>query len=342
MANPTVAAGYTRALLAYAVSRGADRRTLLQRSGLSPDQLEEQEDRVPLAGYLALMGAAAQLCADPALALHFGEVVRAEDMSVAWLIAAAAPTVGEGRVQMNRYARLVLDDDGAGAADLLELVRDAAGPWLAFRSPVHVGDPWLAEAGFARAVTGARAMLQSIGWDRPFPRALHFTHAEPGYRAEYDRIFGVPLVFGSDRNAMLVDEAFLAIRLPPSNGYVFRVLSERADALLQSLERSRTIRGRVEAALMPILHTGEAGMDRIAAGLGLSRQTLYRRLKTEGASFEQVLDALRYRLALDYLGGRKVSVNQTAYLVGFSDPAAFSRAFKRWTGAAPGSFTRFR
>lgn len=76
-------------------------------------------------------------------------------------------------------------------------------------------------------------------------------------------------------------------------------------------------------------------MDVIASKLGLSRQTLFRKLKAEGVTFEKVLDELRHRLALHYLSGKKVSVNETAYLVGFSDPAAFSRAFKRWTGSCP-------
>jgi AraC-like DNA-binding protein len=76
-------------------------------------------------------------------------------------------------------------------------------------------------------------------------------------------------------------------------------------------------------------------MDTIAGRMGLSRQTLFRRLKAEGVTFEQVLDELRHRLALHYLAGRKASVNETGYLVGFSDPAAFSRAFKRWTGKSP-------
>jgi len=87
--------------------------------------------------------------------------------------------------------------------------------------------------------------------------------------------------------------------------------------------------------LIPILHTGEASIDMIAGKLALSRQTLFRKLKAEGVTFEQVLDQLRHKLALHYLNGKKVSVNETAYLVGFSEPAAFSRAFKRWTGSSP-------
>ena len=98
---------------------------------------------------------------------------------------------------------------------------------------------------------------------------------------------------------------------------------------------SKTTRGQVESVLMPILHTGSVSMDAVAKTLGFSRPTLFRKLKAEGVSFEKVLDDLRHKLALEYLGGKKVSVNETAYLVGFSDPAAFSRAFKRWTGQSP-------
>lgn len=83
------------------------------------------------------------------------------------------------------------------------------------------------------------------------------------------------------------------------------------------------------------LHTGNVSMKTIASQMGMSRQTLYRQLKQEGTSFDELLDRLRHRLAIDYLEGEKVSVNETAYLVGFSDPSAFSRAFKRWTGHRP-------
>ncbi len=86
---------------------------------------------------------------------------------------------------------------------------------------------------------------------------------------------------------------------------------------------------------MPVLHRGDANIAAVASSMGMSRQTLFRRLKAEGVTFAQVLDELRHTLALHYLSGRKVSVNETAYLVGFSEPAAFSRAFRRWTGSSP-------
>lgn len=169
----------------------------------------------------------------------------------------------------------------------------------------------------------------------PYPKAFSFTHDEPSYRAEYDRIFRVPLFFSSDKNAILYGEELLSVRLPPTNRYVSRLLTKQAEELLTKLEGSKSIRGRVEKLLIPMLPSGEANVETIAAKLGVSRQTLFRKLKAEGVTFERVLDELRRKLALHYLNNKKISVNETAYLVGFSDAAAFSRAFKRWTGSSP-------
>ena len=104
----------------------------------------------------------------------------------------------------------------------------------------------------------------------------------------------MPLVFGSDKNAMLIREDFLAVRLPASNPYLSRVLSKHAEALLQRLDNSKTIRGRVESLLTPGLHTGDVGMEAITGKMGLSRQTLFRKLKAEGVTFaDRLLRACR-------------------------------------------------
>ncbi|MDP8914675.1 MAG: helix-turn-helix transcriptional regulator [Pseudomonadota bacterium] len=98
----------------------------------------------------------------------------------------------------------------------------------------------------------------------------------------------------------------------------------------------QSFRAEVERTLEPLLAGGEVGIDRVAGELGCSRQTLYRRLKAENVTFEQVLDKLRHRLALG-LVRQGHSIKEVSYRLGFSDPAAFSRAFKRWTGFSPGS-----
>jgi AraC-like DNA-binding protein len=335
MANHTVAAGYACALLAYAVSRGADRQTLIEQSGIRPDALADADNRVPLATWFALMEASVSLCKDPAFALRFGEVVRTEDLSVALLIAGVADTVGDARTKMNQYARLIRDDDDSSGSDHLELVTERDEVWLEFKSPIYNGKPYLSEVGMTWCVCETRKMLAAHYPGRSFPKAIHFTHDEPCYRAEYDRVFGAPLVFGSHRNAMLVDEDFLSLKMPGASPYLSRVLSKHAEDLVRRLENSKTVRGRVESLLIPSLHTGDAAMETIARRMGLSRQTLFRKLKAEGVTFENILDELRRKMALHLLSEEKLPVNEAAYLLGFSEPAAFSRAFKRWTGSSP-------
>jgi len=96
------------------------------------------------------------------------------------------------------------------------------------------------------------------------------------------------------------------------------------------------LRMQIAAHLEPLLASGDIAIDSVARALGLSRQTLYRRLKAEGTTFEQVLDGLRRRLALRFIE-EGMAVKEAAWRLGFSDPAAFSRAFKRWTGRSPGA-----
>ena len=123
---------------------------------------------------------------------------------------------------------------------------------------------------------------------------------------------------------------------PPEERDGFAVIfGGLAKAFADAMERPSAFRREVEARIEAYLETGQASIDRVAADMGLSRQTLYRRLKDEGVTFEDLLDRLRHRLALRYLKQDHLSVKATSYRLGFSDPAAFSRAFKRWTGASP-------
>ncbi|HET9638918.1 MAG TPA: AraC family transcriptional regulator [Allosphingosinicella sp.] len=116
-------------------------------------------------------------------------------------------------------------------------------------------------------------------------------------------------------------------------GEVAKAFEARA-AERKAPPRASPFRAEVEHRLEPLLASGEVGIERLARDLGYSRQTLYRRLKAEGVTYEQTLDGLRQRLALRFLG-EGLSVKEAAYRLGFSDPAAFSRAFKRWTGSSP-------
>jgi AraC-like DNA-binding protein len=223
-------------------------------------------------------------------------------------------------VQLNRFGRLVIEFDGG--PDRFRIERDNAGLWLV-DARAHPNDfHELTESTFARMICGPRQYGVTN-----LARAVEVTHAAPPYAAEYERVFGAPVAFESARNAILVDEKWMFHKLATQPRYVFGILSEHAEALLRELTSSKSVRGRVEGLLMPILHKGDAGMDAVAASMGLSRQTLFRKLKAEGTSFEKVLDGLRHRLAVHYLRGKKVSVNETERARARSGSAPSPRRF---------------
>jgi AraC-like DNA-binding protein len=302
----------------------------MARASLCPADLEDPDGRLPFATYAALMRAAQDLCRDPALALHFGEAVDLAEVSIVGLIMNASATMADAFAQMQRFGRLTLETEGLSDGPRFTLTARDGQLWMVDTRAEPNAFPELSEGAFARLVCGPRRFLPE-----PHVLEVQFTHEAPAWRAEYDRIFQCPVSFSTGWNAMRLDPRITTWPVALQPRYVFGVLTQRPDDLLQELEGQKTIRGRVEAVLLPLLHTGEVGADAVARALGFSRQTLFRKLKAEDATYKQVLDALRHRMARRYLTGAKVSVNETAYLVGFSEPAAFSRAFKRWTGKSP-------
>jgi AraC-like DNA-binding protein len=318
-------------LLEFAVARGADEAALLRSASIARASLDDQDNRLPFGCFVALMRHAKALTENPALPLEFGADSDFRKWSVVGLLAHAAADMLEAMAQLNRYGRLVVEVDGVGDGPRFENVFRHGELWLVDRRADPDAFPELTESTWSRFICSARENFPHA----TFALAAHVTHPEPAHRAMYNRLWQVPVTFNSSWNAIKVHPAWPKVKIDGGNRYVFGVLTERGDALLRELQERRSARGGVERLLLPRLHTGEANIETIAAQLGVSRQTLYRNLKAEGVTFEQVLDELRHRMALDYLAARKVSVNETAYLVGFSDPASFSRAFKRWTGKNP-------
>jgi AraC-like DNA-binding protein len=329
----TMSVGYTEGFLDYAVERGCPRASLLRAAGLDAEWFTgagHADRRVPLASHLALVRQAALFANDPAIALHWGEAVACAQISVVGAVGSASGTVADAFQQLNRYARLSFDFGEAPGVDRYGFERTPEGIWMFDTRPHVAATIELTEATFARFAVGMRARA-----GHQVLRAVSLTYAPPSHAAVYADVFGVAVQFGAPRNALLLDPAWWEHTLSPTPRTTYRILTTHAEEQLAALQRTQGCRGRVEEVLRARLPEGQVSMPMVASALAMSRQTLLRNLQAEGTTFAQVVAELRETLAMHYLSERGASVQQTAALLGFSESAAFSRAFKRWTGRSP-------
>ncbi|MEC7763133.1 MAG: AraC family transcriptional regulator ligand-binding domain-containing protein [Pseudomonadota bacterium] len=336
MSQPMMAAGFVSGLLDFATEQGAPRDGLLATIGLTAEDLADQDNRVPVAAYQALIAASIETTGDTALLLRHTLESRLETMSVVGQIVHSSASLSHSIEQLNRYMRLMAESDALADRDRFSLVQNKGKVWIVDNLPVAGPDYIGLEASFARFISEFRRSFPGV----PFALEMEVTYAPPPHVAEYPDLFQIPVTFETTRNALRIDPIWVTAdsEFEPGNAYAFGLFTRHADALLEEIGQSDTIRARIEAQILPDLHKGSLSMDRVARDLGMSRQTLYRRLKDENVTFAEIHDNLRERMARDYLTARKVSVNETAYLLGFSEASSFVRAFKRWTGQSPTAF----
>lgn len=357
MTDSTVTAGLVVGLLDYVENRGKcegessffvgapkseigsqentseTRARLLSDSNMSFAQVSDPDNRVPLSDYLNLLHLSKRMIGDPALGLRYGADVGMAQISVVGLIMEASSTMGEAFAQLQRFSQIATEIDGFGSTPRYELTQ--------IDGNLHMRDQWtygaqmpeMIEGAFARLVCGPRRFLH-----QPHVLAVHFSYPEPSYSSVYDDVFQCPVHFDSPYNSMQLHPDITSWPVAQNQRYVFGVLSKHANGLLEQLAGETRLSARITALLLPKLHTGDHSIETVSTELCMSRQTVFRKLAAEGVTYTQVLDTLRQRLAMDYLANKRVSVHETAYLVGFSEPAAFSRAFKRWAGVTPSEF----
>jgi len=166
------------------------------------------------------------------------------------------------------------------------------------------------------------------------PAALHLRRTVPARTSPYTQAFGCPLYWDQTNDEMLIDAEWMLRPSPYSHPDTMRLLRQRATQFLQQYTAPDWIT-RVQALVERMLPDGEASVLAVAANLGISPRTLQRRLADENTRFDDIRDAARRARALELVGKDRVSVARVADELGFSDPRAFRRAFRRWTGTTP-------
>ncbi|WP_425100228.1 AraC family transcriptional regulator ligand-binding domain-containing protein [Tropicibacter sp. S64] len=265
-----------------------------------------------------------------ALVDAYARSIRMDDLGVLGLAIKAAPTLRASLVRLERYFRLL--------TDTATYRLDETGPEPQVVLEICTGDHRALslrnECALAGLVHNARAFV-----DGPLaPVRVSFRHASRCDPARYAATFGCPVIFGADRDAVVLSEA--ALRMPNRLGddALSDYLTRHLDTEFGTVSAGSTLRDDLCRRLSSALSTGVPQAATLARDMGMSERTFFRRLSDEGTTFRDVVQDVQIGLARELLQRGDCSIAEVAFLTGFSEQSSFGRAFKRRVGQAPAQY----
>jgi AraC-like DNA-binding protein len=302
---------------------------LLREFGLSPAELEDPEGRIPYATLDALLERAVELSGDDNLGLHMASLPVVDPDDVGSAVIATAPNLAESLERGVRYQRVWGDGERLKLEHTERGVRMRLTPVGAWR-PAHRHQAEMAMAQFvhgARLLTGAPVT----------PLCVRFVHPEPADTREHRERYGCPILFQAPANDIEFSHEDAARPLVHADALVHSIFERQVQRVLSTLPQEPGVSAQVRAWLQRSLGGGDYSFAAVARALHMPERTLQRRLAAEGQSYAKLLEELRRERAADFLQ-RRVSIAEVSFLLGYSDPSVFHRAFKRWWGVSPESF----
>lgn len=183
------------------------------------------------------------------------------------------------------------------------------------------------------------AMCRETTFPENKPHAVQFRHPEPaGSREALEAYFRCPVTFGAEIDAIVLPEERLDRKNTVGDESIWRFLTSHIEETMIDEDHEEALDRQVIVQIANTLSEGIPTLADIASGMGMSARTLQRRLADQGHTFQSLVDEARRQLAEKFLTDTRYSIAQVAFLTGFSEQSAFTRAFKRWAGKTPGSY----
>ncbi|MDE1146512.1 MAG: AraC family transcriptional regulator [Azospirillaceae bacterium] len=328
MDKASVAPYFVAAALACATERGLDAAPLIRKAGLGAPGA-----RVPVAAYGALLRLLAQVLDDE----FFGQDARRMKIgtfSIICLLALGGRDLGRALELAVRAYNTVFD------GLRVTIIRQGRQAGLEIRPTVPGRPPSM--FGQETLLTYLHGLACWLVRRRIPITAADFAYAAPPHAEEYRVVYSSSLRFGRDATRLWFDDALLALPVAQDSRTAVAFLTKAPENFLVRYRNPDSYARRVRQLLDRTPPVEWPDFETVAQTLRCSPATLRRGLAQEGQPFQGLKDDLRRALAVTALAGGTEPIADLAARLGFAEPSAFHRAFRKWTGLAPGAFRTMR
>jgi len=327
-ADPSVLASAATGIVKFIERQHGDVDRIFGNAGISPEMAGSPTLQLSLPSYCRLFEESARLTRNDNFGLWFGNAFDPRDLGLWGYASLSAPTVGAALEtlvglfplhQQSSTMALKMSSEG-----LVRLEYRVDAPQIVERRQ----DAELSLGMFLNFIREAMGQTWA-------PEEVHFEHPKPEQWREHERAFAAPAFFAQPTNAIVFRPQILKHAMPAADPRLMSAMKLCLERLSERCDVRFSITDRVRSAVRSKLPEGFPAIEGIAAELRLPLSTIQRELHYDGLSYSTLVENTRRDLALSYVRQRQLSFSEIAFLVGYSELSAFSRAVRRWTGLSP-------
>ena len=325
---------FVLSIIQFAELHGIEKARLLACTGMTEADLCKESCKIENDVYDLLMEQITLASDDKHFGLHMGQHMSLSAAGLIYQIVQSSRNVREALHYCAEFAML-------GCSSIpIAIEEDEDAVHMVFR-PV---DAWkqYSEASLRHTLDGMLVFslreFHSLSLYREAPLAVHLERKEAN-RGYLEDVFGCPVLTGMDQNAILLSHEQAEQKVISSDYKLLQLLVNFANGKLQKEQQSAaSFSQQVKSCILNMVRPAFPTVEQVASHLNMSVRSLQRKLKAEGKTFQELLENLRKDAAMNYLQNEEMSIGEVGFLLGYAEPSAFVRAFKRWTGVAPGKW----
>ena len=320
-----------RQIVFGAASLGANQQQLLKEVGLSTEDLMQSDQKLEWQKGIEVWKVALSATGDPFLGLRIGQQTTTAMSGLVGHIMERSQTLFEAAQVLQNHLKLVNEM-------FLFRAQIESSYFILTIEPIDLwklSSPETARQAVDLSFSSILHIARLLTAKAVFPLRVEFTANHPQNIAPYQAVFQTELKFNQAQNRLLFKAQDAMVPIISYNPEILGVLRKIASEKLQELDHCLSQSAAVEKWIAENWQKGLPTIQELAISMNVSIRTLQRRLKEEGASFQGILEKVHQQISLSLLENTGLTVNEIAFKLGYADPHAFRRAFKRWTGKNP-------